>query len=192
MYVNGSSDEIIWSLGGKQNSFASPKNDGSNHLLTHDAHFPTEDLSIVTYYDNTVMVSSTGCKANCTKGRMVKLDYTNMQSTLIESFYHPQSLQGGPEGSYGTLPNGNVLIGWGAQPSITEYIAKNNTCVFNVQFAIFNVGPDNYRSYKANWLGEPTWNPAIASSTEEDGSKVWVSWNGATEVRQWTLVSLPL
>jgi hypothetical protein len=190
VYINGTTGDVIWSLGGVANNFTEPNNDRSTTLFAHHARFANDELTLLTYYDNTVLTEETKCTANCSKGRMVEINQEALTSVLIESFYHPDSLQGGPEGSYETMPNGNVLIGWGSQPTITEYNAHNNTCVFSVQFAIFNIGPDNYRAYKSDWVGEPTWNPAIASKSSNGTSNIWVSWNGATEVAQWALVSL--
>ena len=42
----------------------------------------------------------------------------------------------------------------------------------------------SYRIFKQSWHGYPTWPPEVAIS--ENGS-LWVSWNGATEVRSWAV-----
>lgn len=132
----------------------------------------------------------TGCTENCSSGRWLELDYENMTAKIVRDYFHPRSLQAGAEGNYDILPNGNSLVGWGVSPTVTEHITDTAECIFNVQFGIFSVGPDNYRTYKAEWLGEPSWPPSIAATGNGTAnSTVWVSWNGATEVKKWLLVS---
>jgi hypothetical protein len=47
-----------------------------------------------------------------------------------------------------------------------------------------NQDADSYRAFRFVWRGHPTDQPAVATL----GHKVYVSWNGATEVRKWQLV----
>ena len=42
-----------------------------------------------------------------------------------------------------------------------------------------------YRAFKMNWTGYPTWGPSIAVV----GDVAYLSWNGATEVTDWAVVS---
>lgn len=192
-YINGRDGSVIWSLGGKGNNFSEPLNDGATTLFSHHARFRNDALTEMSFFDNTVLTVEFGCTTNCSKGRLVKLDRENLTAEIAEQYFHPQSIQGGPEGSFDLTSNGNVLIGWGLTPFITEYKPLTRECVLDIQFGLFGVGPDNYRAWKAAWKGEPTWDPSIASSHNASDSAnetmVWVSWNGATEVDQWVLVS---
>ena len=43
---------------------------------------------------------------------------------------------------------------------------------------------DTYRAYRLIWHGKPAEPPAIAVA----GGKVYVSWNGATEVKRWQVL----
>jgi hypothetical protein len=192
-YIDGRTGSVIWSLGGAGNNFTEPLNDGATDLYSHHARFRNEALTEMTFFDNTVLTVELGCKANCSKGRVVKLDHEALTASITGQYFHPQSIQAGPEGSFDLTANGNVLIGWGYTPSITEYNSKTRECVLNLQFGILGIGPDNYRAWKAAWKGEPTWDPSIASTNFSNGTEaymVWVSWNGATEVEEWALVCL--
>lgn len=44
----------------------------------------------------------------------------------------------------------------------------------------------SYRGFKMNWTAKPFWPPSIAT---DGGTRVYLSWNGATEVKRWAVVS---
>ncbi|KAK9423286.1 putative ASST-domain-containing protein [Seiridium unicorne] len=191
-YIDGHTGSVIWSLGGAGNNFTEPLNDGATILYSHHARFRDAALTELSLFDNTVLTLDVTCMTNCSKGRVVRIDQEKLTVAITEQYFHPQSIQAGPEGSFDLTSNGNVLVGWGYTPSITEHNATTRQCVLDVQFGIFYVGPDNYRAFKAPWKGEPTWDPSIASnpaSNGTEGAMVWVSWNGATDVEEWILLS---
>lgn len=190
-YINGSNGDVIWTLGGQANMFTEPNNDGATTFISHDARFRDDDLTQLTLYDNHVLTFQVNCAVNCTRGKHLEIDHERRTATIVKEYFHPQSIQGGPEGNYDVLSNGNVLLGWGAMPTITEHNATTGDAVLDIQFAIWKIGPDNYRTYKDQWVGKPTWGPAIASTWDDsaDSGVIYVSWNGATEVKSWALVS---
>ncbi|KAL4949676.1 ASST-domain-containing protein [Aspergillus filifer] len=91
---------------------------------------------------------------------------------------------------------GNVFIGWGRCPSFTEHTASGET-VLDVQFSPWHSEDipdalDNYRAYKMDWNATPWWDPVftLAEAEDEDGDSVlvvYISWNGATEVKSWVV-----
>ncbi|KAK6065368.1 hypothetical protein SCUP515_11271 [Seiridium cupressi] len=191
-YIDGHTGSVLWSLGGAGNNFTEPLNDGATILYSHHARFRDAALTELSLFDNTVLTLDVTCMTNCSKGRVVRIDQEKLTVAITDQYFHPQSIQAGPEGSFDLTPNGNVLVGWGYTPSITEHNATTRQCILDVQFGIFYVGPDNYRAFKAPWKGEPTWDPSIASSpanNDTEGAMVWVSWNGATDVEEWILLS---
>lgn len=99
-------------------------------------------------------------------------------------------------GSIQALPgfsNGhaNVLIGWGSVAEFGEY-THDGEIVRDVQYSPLDPrysfggfgAQSSYRVYKDSWHGYPPWPPNIATN---GNGKLWVSWNGATEVRKWAL-----
>jgi hypothetical protein len=134
---------------------------------------------------------------NCSRGVVVELDYHQMTVRLLHEFYHPQKISSGSGGSVQGLDNGNFLVGWGANPGITEH-TTNGTVVMDIQRGsiphIFENNPDAdmsvYRAWKMDWIGRPPWGPSIASAPGEDvsNSTVYVSWNGDTQVHRWEVV----
>ncbi|KAL5337715.1 ASST-domain-containing protein [Aspergillus crustosus] len=48
----------------------------------------------------------------------------------------------------------------------------------------------NYRGFRYNWTGLPNEAPAIISLANDDGTTVYVSWNGDTETKIWRFYSV--
>src|SRR5205085_4257080 len=46
----------------------------------------------------------------------------------------------------------------------------------------------SYRGFRFPWDGKPTWPPAVATQRTADGTNVWASWNGSTEVAAWQVL----
>jgi hypothetical protein len=235
--VDKKSGNRIWTLGGKQNNFTDMSGgNATNFAWQHHARFTNIAQTQLTMFDNHNTTSAIGCVANCSRGRHVELDYQRKAARLISEFYHPENLISGFEGSYQTLSNDNVFLGWGANPTFTEHTPEGD-CVLDVQFNAWRPDkgyPINYRAFKMNWstylghihtmtfsidlrplfvftptrqehdllwmsgtnffswiAGNPTWDPKIAAvAAGQDGQfKVYLSWNGATNVTSWQLVS---
>jgi hypothetical protein len=52
-----------------------------------------------------------------------------------------------------------------------------------------------YRVNKGDWKGNPSWPPSVAADAPNNSTlnaTVYVSWNGATEVASWAIVSISL
>ncbi|KAJ9627262.1 hypothetical protein H2203_003724 [Taxawa tesnikishii (nom. ined.)] len=183
-YVNGSTGDLIWVLGGKENQFEDQSNgDATNFAWQHDARWFNNTSNQLTLFDNGAAdwVST----ENATRGLRITLDYSAMTATLDQAYMSPDGILSASQGSVQPLANGNVLMGYGNNPAFTEY-TPDGTVVWDVQFGIIgNASVQSYRAYKQNWTAYPSWDPAIAA---RDGS-VFVSWNGATEVKSWALLA---
>ncbi|KAI0395967.1 Arylsulfotransferase-domain-containing protein [Xylariaceae sp. FL0594] len=191
--VDQKSGKRIWTLGGKNSSFADRSNEvATDFAWQHHARFTDPAQRQLTIFDNHGNTSVIGCVANCSRGKHVELDYQRQTARLVHEFYHPERLASGFKGSYQTLDNGNVVLGWGANPTFTEH-TPDGECVLDVQFDAWRPDegyPANYRAFKMNWTGMPDWDPQIAAVVAGDDGrvKIYVSWNGATEVATWELL----
>jgi hypothetical protein len=107
-----------------------------------------------------------------------------MRATLVRSFVHRPPIVSVDQANMQRLPNGNFFIGWGHQPRFTEF-GPRGTIVFDGRWGRGRM--DSYRAYRFPWIGRPTGPPDVAL----DGKTVYVSWNGATEVRSWQLLAGP-
>ncbi|KAK5114128.1 hypothetical protein LTR62_002698 [Meristemomyces frigidus] len=111
---------------------------------------------------------------------------------LIKAYINPNHIHSFSQGSVqvlsqpGTDPK--VLVGYGLNAAWTEFSATG-TVLCDVHFGAstsFELGDiQSYRTYKLSWTGRPETPPAFDIS--DDDVEVYVSWNGATEVRSWVL-----
>lgn len=68
------------------------------------------------------------------------------------------------QGSTQLLDNGNVFMGWGSEPYISEH-TEDGTPNMQGQFGAQNVSM-SYRAFKADWVGTPDSTPALCSAAE--------------------------
>lgn len=200
--INGTSGDKIWQVGGKNSDFKDVNSSSSaTFAFQHDARFAGGPRSgsvdnasdDITLFDNHVLdvdrQPTPGCAGNCSRGLRIRLDHTEKTVSVVHEFYHPASVQTWAQGSYQTLPNDNVMVGWGTVPAITEFTPAGEA-VFEVQSAPWSSAATGgsllYRVYKLDWKATPLAKP---DAVVVDGT-VYVSWNGATEVASWAVVSL--
>ncbi|TPX12961.1 uncharacterized protein E0L32_006606 [Thyridium curvatum] len=187
---NGTTGATIWALGGKANQFADLSGgNATNFAWQHDARFRSADLRLLSLFDNQGDNNQIGCTGvSCSRGLLLDLDFEAVTARVEREYRYPIGLVSDAMGSYGVLDNGNVLVGWGLNPAITEYHSDTGECVFDVQFAPWPANENdftnaNYRVFKGDWMAYPAWPPA---AVVEDGV-LYVSWNGATEVSHWAI-----
>jgi hypothetical protein len=86
-------------------------------------------------------------------------------------------------GNAQVLRNGNVVVGWGALPYVTEFRPDGG-----VHFdARLPTGGQNYRAFRLPWLGHPRERPRLVTHTAAGRRLLYASWNGATEITAWRL-----
>ena len=199
-----SDGEILWILGGKRNMFTD-LSDGAATSFTwqHDARwfFPSSDATSPgrTHPDsgtNKVMITLLDNGANehtrtsdHTIGLLLSLDLTHMTVTTIHTYHSPGSFSSHSQGNLQVLKDsGNVFIGWGKASSFTEFTADASLlCDTHYAPSMFYWfgWVKSYRAKKVrNWVGRPNYPPDVALDSKR---KVYVSWNGATEVDGWVL-----
>jgi hypothetical protein len=167
---------IIWRLGGKRSDFALGR--GVRFAWQHDARRRPDGS--LTLFDN-----SAGPQVRKqSRALVLHLNLKRMQATLVRNFVHRPPIVAVDQGNMQRLPDGHYLVGWGHQPRFTEF-GPRGTILFDARFGRGRV--DSYRAYRFPWVGRPVQPPAIAIA----GPNVYVSWNGATEVRQWQLLAGP-
>ena len=84
-----------------------------------------------------------------TRVLVLRVDPTAKKATLVRSYHHPKRLLAPFEGNAQFLPNGNVFVGWGAQPYVSE-LSKTGALLFDVYFGATTAGKDadTYRAYR--------------------------------------------
>lgn len=181
--VDGTTGEVLWSLGGKNNEFT----DGSDGIATqfswqHDARWQSP---------NTLTLFNNGANGGddlsaVSRGMLLELDIQSKKVNLLTSYDHPQEFMVVSQGNLQVLDTGNVLVGWGHSAAFTEF-SPEGALVCDVHFgasAYFTFGRIvSYRAFKGDWIGMPDTIPDAAIA----GESAFVSWNGATEVATWRL-----
>jgi hypothetical protein len=188
-YINGTNGDIIWTMGGKDNQFED-KSDGqaTNFAWQHDARWRNTNLTEMTLFDNGA--ADWVKTENETRGLWLSIDYDDMSVTLKQDYISPEGILSISQGSVQVLSNGNVFMGYGSNGAFIEY-TNDGKAIWDVQFGIIgNSSVQSYRAYKQSWQGFPGWNPSIsAAGNGSDNTTVYMSWNGATEIKQWAILA---
>lgn len=194
--INGSDGTIIWRLGGKRNSFY--LGEGVEFCFQHHARFLSQrgDIETISLYDNSAHGTESGRgrevrTAPTSSGKILELNTRSLTASLVQGYYPPDDLLSKSQGSTHVLPNQNVLVNWGSEGAMTEFL-PNGTVIFHAYMDSGYLGKavENYRAYRYNWTGLPNEEPAIAAYTSIHGTTAYVSWNGDTETRVWRFYGL--
>ncbi len=178
--IRRSDGKLLWRLGGKQSDFK--MGPGARFAWQHDARRRPDGT--ITLFDNGALPKV----RDHSRALVLRLDSKARTATLVRSYSHPKKLSSGFEGNVQLLPNGNVFVGWGQHPYFTEY-SRSGKVLFDVQFL---KTADSYRAYRFVWTGRPTDRPTLAVRASTNGqTKVFASWNGATEVARWQVLAGP-
>ncbi|KIX02922.1 uncharacterized protein Z518_08865 [Rhinocladiella mackenziei CBS 650.93] len=183
--ISGIDGHVIWRLNGAKSDYYL---DGFSFSFQHDARFVSENEThtVISLFDN----GSNGFNQTQphSTGQIISLDHTtkvatcllNLDPPFVDGHAHISKSQG----NFQRLPNGNIIMGWGNDAFWTEY-TSDYEIVFYGALGWRNVM--NYRVHKFdNWVGLPLTKPAIWSYSKQGAEmKMYVSWNGATEVRAW-------
>ena len=171
--------QVRWRLGGKSSSFSM----GPGARFYYQHHVRSAGTGVLTLFDD---AGGPPQMEPQSRGIILKLDTAAMTATLRQAFTSPAKLLAPNQGSMQLLPGGGALVGWGAMPYYTEFNADGSVSM-NGQL------PNNDQSYRAfagTWAGYPKDKPAVALRTNPaQGTAVYVSWNGATEVATWQVLA---
>jgi hypothetical protein len=179
--ISRKTKKVLWRLGGKKTDFKMGA--GTAFAWQHDARRHANGT--ITIFDN----GAAPPVEKFSRVLVLRLDTKSKKAKLVRSYRHPKRLLAPFEGNAQLLPNGNVFVGWGAQPYLSELGPKGDVR-FDVYFGQGKPpgkDADTYRAYRFVWQGQPTGRPAIAVG----GGTVYASWNGATAVRRWQVLAGP-
>ena len=178
--VSKRTGRVLWRLNGTNPSFT--PGPGTETDWQHD--FQPRPDGTYTIFDN----ASAPPVREQSRGLVIRPDLERGTAELVRSYSHPDGVLTSSQGNMQTLPNGNVMIGWGSEPYMTEF-SQDGEVLFDANYAARN---SSYRIYRMPWVGLPKTRPAIASrAVEGEGVRVWASWNGDTRTRAWRLLAGP-
>ena len=155
--VSRHTGRIVWQLGGKASSFkltAAPGQElnsaGTIFSWQHDPQ-PLGN-GLYTFFDNEsagVANTGTGAVTELPYSRVVtvRLNTRTHQATLVRSTDQPAKLSASSQGNAQTLRNGDLVVGWGSLPYVSEF-SRSGEPLFN---AAFPTGVNSYRAYRFDW-----------------------------------------
>jgi hypothetical protein len=167
------SGEIMWRLGGKHSDFAIASD--ASFAWQHDARRqPDGSISV---FDNGY--------GGASRALLLSVDEPGRRASLGRSYTRPTATFSDSQGNVEVLPNGNVFVGWGAQPYVSEF-SPSGELIFDAQLGDRYI---SYRAYRAPWAGHGAGLPAVAARRGSGQNSVYVSWNGDTRVAWWTVLA---
>lgn len=179
--IDRDSGATIWTLGGNQSTFKMEP--GASFALQHDA---------VAQPDGSLTIFDDGAGPprvhNTSRGIRLGINLAHHTAFLMRQYGHSPGILADFEGSVQPLADGNVVLGWGQQPYFSEDSATGKP-IFDAHF----VEPtSSYRAYRFAWGAQPATTPAIAAVAEpKQTTQVYASWNGATDVSGWRVLTGP-
>jgi hypothetical protein len=176
--VSRKTGEVLWRLGGRRSDFEMRK--GTVFAWQHDARHHGNGL--ISIFDD----GAAPQVEPQSRVLVIRLDGKRDRATLVRKYTHsPGRIVTKFMGNAQVLGNGNVVVGWGSEPFVTEF-ASDGSIVLDLKLPH---GGQNYRAFRFPWVGRPVTRPALIYRSARDGRKVFVSWNGATEVAAWQLLA---
>jgi hypothetical protein len=175
--VDRNTGEVIWRLGGKRSDFPMPPN--SRFAWQHDVQRQS---------DGTITIFDNGAAPPVRKRSRVlvfRIDEETHRATLKRVYRRPGKLLARSQGNAQTLANGDLLVGWGAQPYLTEF-SRSGAILLDARIP---EGINSYRAYRWPWQGKPAGQPSLVMAKRRGIATAYASWNGATDVARWQLLA---
>jgi hypothetical protein len=178
--VSRSSGRVLWRLGGRKSDFR--MGPGTVFAWQHDARHVGHNR--ITIFDD-------GAQPQVepqSRGLLIELDGRRRTARLVRKYTHrPGRIVSRFMGNMQALENGNMLVGWGSEPYLTEF-GPDGSIEFDARLPR---GGQNYRALRFPWKGKPHLPPAVAYRYARGQGTLYASWNGATELASWRLDTGP-
>jgi len=169
-----------WQLGGPHSTFKLAA--GARTWFQHDAEW--QQGGLISAFDN----GASPVEERQSRGVLLRIDYAHRTVALAQAFTNPtHALSAAAQGNTLSLPGGDWLMGYGNLPNFTEYGPSGAVLLDGT----LGRGVQDFRTYLSGWSGHPSEPPAIAATPSGGAVTVGTSWNGATEVASWRLLSGP-
>lgn len=162
-----------------------------NFSRQHYARIQSENSQgmVISIIDNAASKAETFVTAEESALLIIELNTssTPMTATLLERLPAPKGTHAEAGGNAQIFENGNRWINWVHGALITEH-TEHGELVWQAEW--LSKRWNSYRAYKFNFTGDPMERPvaksfATAKSAGGLATTVYVSWNGATEVKTW-------
>jgi hypothetical protein len=170
---------IAWTLGGKASNFRLGR--GARFYFQHDAELlPDGQISM---FDDEAGPPQ---EAPSSRGLILTLNQRRRTASVAREFHRPGTTSSESEGSLQILPGGNVFLGFGSESFFSEFSATGRL-LFDARLP---ADDGSYREFRFGWSGTPATRPAVVvRRLSSSRAALYVSWNGATSVARWQLLT---
>ncbi len=178
--LNTSTGQVVTQIGGKNSTLKLAA--GAATAYQHDASVLANGT--ISVFDN----GGVPKVHSQSRGLVLAVEAKTKSVRVVSEYDHAApALLSGSQGNLQTLADGNVFIGWGAEPYFSEYTAAGKL----LYDAHLHGSYQSYRSYRFEWTGAPTEAPALALSPSGANTVVYASWNGDTRTASWQVLAGP-
>lgn len=168
---------VDWRLGGQGSDFT--VDEDARFAWQHDAQRRADGT--ITLFDN-----QSEDDAGWSRGLRLDVDEEAMTASLVTQYAPEQERLAATQGNLQELSGGNLVVGWGSRPFYSEF-DRDGTLLYE---ATFTAGT-SYRAYVLPWSATPATPPDAQLVEDGSAASVFASWNGATGVASWQLVTGP-
>src|SRR5207248_325277 len=128
-------------------------------------------------------------KERQSRGLLLAPDVGARKVTLVRQYVNPaRRLLASSQGNMLALPGGRWLLGYGWLPNFTEYAAAGRVLLDGT----LGRHVQSFKTTLSPWHGQPADAPGVAVRRTGPGqATVLASWNGATDVASWRVLSGP-
>jgi len=180
--LNTLTGQVLTHIGGRHSNYKLAA--GAATAYQHDAS--TLPSGVISVFDN----GGVPKVHSQSRGLILSVNAKTRTDTVVAEYEHPSpALLSGSQGDIQSMQDGNVFIGWGAEPYFSEFSAGGQL----LYDAHMHGSYQSYRTYRFPWTGAPGAPPAVAASaTSASGAvTVYASWNGDTRTASWQVLAGP-
>jgi Arylsulfotransferase (ASST) len=176
--LDSTTGQVSAQIGGKHST--EKLGSGTSTAYQHDAtELPNGDIGV---FDN----GGVPKVHPQSRGIVISVDREAKTASLVSEYEHSHPLSAGSQGDVQSLQGGNLLIGWGAEPYVTEYTASGAV----LYDARLPAKTESYRAFRFQWTGIPAGAPSVVAGAGPKGTlTVYASWNGATQIASWRVLA---
>src|SRR5918993_973235 len=155
--VDRKTGDVLWRLDGKKSDFEMGQRTRS--AFQHDAR--RQEDGTITIFDNGAHPKV----HDQSRAIDIGLDEDAMKATLLREYASPDRILATSQGNAQLLPDGNVFVGWGSAPFVSEF-SHDGELLMNARFP---PECESYRAFRFPWSGYPTGAPAVAIEHRGEG-----------------------
>lgn len=189
--IDGASGDIVWALGGDSDDFEDLSDGAATGFMwQHDARWVSEEEGIISVFDNGR--ARKHHDRSYSQGLLIQLDFDAWTATLLQDLHPQDSISSASQGNVQVLDRGDdeshYFVGWGSSAAFSEFDESGQVLYeahYGASWLFWFERVKSYRAFKTpQWKALPSgWNP----SARQRDDLIYVSWNGATAVREWIL-----